>query len=241
MNQGPLVFLGVFAAVIASWLGLVIVPHLQFGQQDMVVLEETGESYPGGRSGLALQGAEVYREQGCYYCHTQQVRPAGEGPDLKRRWGVRRTVARDYLRDQPVLLGQMRLGPDLANLGARETNRTTLLLKLYNARVLIPNSLMPRYPYLFETRKLPPGATPSGDALPLVGPFAPPPGFEVVPGPDALALVAYLESLRAEARFYEVFPTPPPKADTNQVQDALSPTNGPPTNAVPATNATVTP
>jgi cytochrome c oxidase cbb3-type subunit 2 len=207
MNHGPLLFFGVFFALTVSWFGLVIAPHLQFGQQEMVVIEETGQSYPPARPGEARQGAEVYHANGCQYCHTQQVRPRSTGADLARGWGKRRTVARDYLRDQPVMLGSVRLGPDLANLGARETNAHTLLLKLYNPRIIIPGSTMPRYPYLFEPRRLKPGATPSPDALALPPAFAPGPNLEVVPRPEALALVAYLESLKAEPLFFEVFPS----------------------------------
>jgi cytochrome c oxidase cbb3-type subunit 2 len=237
MNHGPLLFLGVLGAIAASWYGLVVGPHLQFGQQAMVTIEQTGRDYPAARAGQAHQGSEVYRANGCFYCHTQQVLPYGDTADLDRKWGTRRTVARDYLRDQPAMLGRMRLGPDLANIGMRETNRLTLLLKLYNARIAVPSSTMPRYPYLFEQRKLRPGQTPSPDALPLPEAFSPGAGFEVVPRPEADALVAYLQSLHAEPLFYEVFP-PPTVKRTNRVAvaQADSITNQPAAVATPATN-----
>ena len=63
MNHGPLLFFGVFFALTVSWFGLVIAPHLQFGQQEMVVIEETGQSYPPARPGEARQGAEVSRQR----------------------------------------------------------------------------------------------------------------------------------------------------------------------------------
>ncbi len=232
MNYGPLVFLGVFLAVAASWFGAVVGPHLQFGDQETVTIEATGQSYPLARSGEARQGAEVYRANGCVYCHTQQVRANGEGADIQRHWGVRRTVARDYLRDEPVMLGSLRLGPDLANIGARQTNSFALLLKLYNPRIITPGSSMPRYPYLFDQRKLGAGQAPSPDALPLTGPFAPPPGYEIVPRPEAHQLVAYLGSLRADPPFFEVFPPPPPKPATNQMAIADGATNATPPTAV---------
>jgi len=228
MNHGPLIFLGMLFSVVASWFGLVLGPQLQFGAQEMVYLEETGESYPSARSGQAKQGAEVYRAQGCVYCHTQQVRPAGEGADLARKWGKRRTVSRDYLRDQPVMLGRLRLGPDLANLGARETNAHTLLLKLYNPQITLPGSTMPRHPFLFEKRKLKPGSAPSPEALALSGIYAPPAGCEVVPRPEAEALVAYLLSLKAEPMFYELFTEPAPKRATNRVASLTGATNAAP-------------
>lgn len=236
MNHGPLVFLGVFFAVVASWFGLVVGPDLQLGDEEMVTIEATGQSYPLARSGEARQGAEVYRANGCYYCHTQQVRDRADGPDLARHWGTRRTVARDYLRDEPVMLGDLRLGPDLSNLGARETNTTTLLLKLYNARISMPGSTMPRYAFLFEQRKREPGHGAPAGALPLPPAFAPPVGYDVVPRPAALALVSYLQSLEAKPVFYEVFPTPPPKKATNHVAGTNVVAG-----ATPMTNAPVAP
>jgi hypothetical protein len=67
---------------------------------------------------------------------------------------------------------------------------------------------------------------------------APPPGYQVVPRPEAQALVAYLRSLKAEPVFYEVFPPPPPRPATNEV--AAAATNQPPAvEAGVATNAPV--
>lgn len=245
MSHGPLLFLGILCCVVASWLGLVVGPHFQFGAQEMAIVEETGESYPGARNGLALQGAEVYRANGCQYCHTQQVRSGAEGSDLARGWGKRRTVARDYLRDQPVMLGNLRFGPDLANLGSRQYSTNDLFLKLYNARLIHPKSVMPRYPYLFRERVTPTGAARSADALQFPTGSATPAGVEIVPTADASALVAYLQSLKSEAVFFEVFPTPKPKPATNGVAglDTNAPaangvTNVPPaggTNSVPTT------
>lgn len=202
----------------------------------MAVIEETGESYPGARNGLALQGAEVYRANGCQYCHTQQVRGASEGSDIARGWGKRRTVARDYLRDQPTMLGNLRFGPDLANIGARQYSTNDLLLKLYNARLIHPKSAMPRYPYLFAERVLPTGAVRSVDALQWPMGAATPAGVEVVPTADALALVAYLQSLKSEAVFFEIFPPPRPKPATNLVAgvDTNAPAVGGATNTPPA-------
>lgn len=237
MNHGPLLFFGLLLTLMVSWFSFLIAPHLQFGHEEMAVIEETGQSYPYARHGEALQGAEVYRANGCNYCHTQQVCPPSAGRDLARGWGKRRTVARDYLRDRPVMLGQVRFGPDLANLGGRETNCQALLLKLYNARVVIPASTMPRYPYLFDQRPLKPGALPSPDALALPPVHMPGPGLEVVPRPEALQLVAYLQSLKAEPLFFEVFPPVRPKPATDAVSAA---TNAPvaSTNAAPAGLAT---
>jgi cytochrome c oxidase cbb3-type subunit 2 len=64
-------------------------------------------------------GREVYIREGCYYCHTQQVRDPQNSSDLERGWGMRRSVARDYIYENPPLLGSVRIGPDLANIGSK--------------------------------------------------------------------------------------------------------------------------
>src|SRR5881394_3640373 len=56
---------------------------------------------------------------GCVYCHSQQVRPDYIANDIERKWGNRRSAPRDYIFERPVFLGKMRMGQDLANIGAR--------------------------------------------------------------------------------------------------------------------------
>lgn len=78
MNHGPLVFLAAFVALSASWCGLVMAPQIQIGgelQQTNTV--NTAQRYPENRPGVARQGAEIYRQEGCFYCHSQQVRQTG--------------------------------------------------------------------------------------------------------------------------------------------------------------------
>jgi cbb3-type cytochrome oxidase cytochrome c subunit len=274
MRFGALVFLPAFLALAGSWSGFVLAPQLQLGRNVQTRAVGTGELYPAARPGLAKQGLEVYRANGCVYCHTQQVRQDGAlceivltaagtnatathaaiakfnpeaaeqetvillarlpkviltvadmngaepvlqaldaagakaearvvatGPDIARGWGVRRTVAQDYLTDYPVQLGEQRIGPDLANVGARRPDAAWQLRHLYAPRSEVPDSVMPPYRFLFEVRKI--GAQASADALPLPPAFAPPAGYEVVPKPAARALAAYLLSLRAEAPLFE--------------------------------------
>jgi cbb3-type cytochrome oxidase cytochrome c subunit len=139
------------------------------------------------------------------------------GVDLRRGWGPRRTVGADYLYDSPVQVGHSRLGPDLSNIGARVPDANWHLLHLYDPRTVVNGSLMPAYHYLFETRPI--GKRPSPNALKLTGKLAPRDGFEVVPRPEALRLVDYLRSLRADTPLFEApLPqlAPPPSAgDTN--------------------------
>ncbi len=197
MKYGPLIFVGIFLTLASSWCGLVLMPQIQLGRQQAVKIEETGEFYPAPRSGLAQQGFEIYRANGCIYCHSQQVRPEGFGADILRNWGPRRTVARDYLYDKPVMLGTMRTGPDLANIGLRQPSAEWHLRHLYNPQITSKGSIMPPFRFLFEKRKI--GLRPSPDALKLTGEFAPEPGYEIVPKPEATALVQYLLSLKADA------------------------------------------
>src|SRR3954468_20270078 len=77
MNHGPLIFLGVFAAFIASWWGMVFSPQLQVGSQQPKVPDGESTPYPTLRPGIAAQGHQVYVANGCAYCHSQQVRQGG--------------------------------------------------------------------------------------------------------------------------------------------------------------------
>src|SRR5882724_190711 len=152
MNSGPLVFLGTFSALAVSWLGFVLAPQLQIGGQQQSEAKNNGELYPSMRPGLARQGEQVYRANGCFYCHSQQVRPKGFGADYERQWGARQSsvqsVDQDYLYDLPAMLGNQRVGPDLANIGARQTSAALLLSHLYNPRATMPGSVMPPYRFL---------------------------------------------------------------------------------------------
>ena len=219
MSSGPMIFLGVLFTLATSFWGLIVVPQRQVGMGQPVALKFTGELYPSARPGLAQRGAQVYRANGCVECHTQQVRPRGYGSDLDRPgWGARRTVAQDYLRDQPVQIGSLRIGPDLTNIGARQTNATYHLSHLYNPQLTAPGSMMPRYVYLFQRRPLKRGQAPSVAALQAEATS----DVEIIPTEDALALAAYLLSLKSEAALFEA---PLPGSETNAVPPEAAATN----------------
>lgn len=137
-----------------------------------------------------LRGREVYIANGCVYCHTQQPRPKGFAPDFDRGWG-RATVAGDYAYDKPHLLGTMRTGPDLMNIGARQPSEQWHLGHLYQPRAYVPGSIMPSYPYLFELTD----KAREGDVVVQLPPGRAPAGKVVVAGQDAMDLVKYLQSL----------------------------------------------
>ncbi len=102
---------------------------------------------PSGLSELGLQGRNVYVAEGCWYCHTQQVRPivtdARLGPVT--RADLLASIA-------PDTLGIQRIGPDLAHAGSREpTNDPAWLTKfLTNPRSVNQDSLQPGYGHLSD-------------------------------------------------------------------------------------------
>jgi hypothetical protein len=100
-------------------VGLTVIPNLQIGHLDPQMDEEGTDIYPAPKSGMAQRGRRVYAANGCIYCHSQQVRADYAASDIDRKWGERRSAPRDYLFDRPVLLGKMRMGPDLSNIGKR--------------------------------------------------------------------------------------------------------------------------
>ena len=221
MNHGPLIFLGVFLAMALSWHGMVVVPQVQLGRLQQTNVPPAGAQYPTLRSGVAQQGREVYRANGCYYCHTQQARGRAFGADIERGWGQRHSVATDFLFETPVMVGSLRAGPDLMNIGGRQPDAASQMLHLYDPRITAKGSTMPRYRFLFDKRKI--GQRPSLDALKLPGEFAPEAGYEIVPKPEAQALVAYLLSLQASVSLFEA---PLPQAPRKPEADAW--TNQPP-------------
>src|SRR5438552_2605194 len=82
MNYGPLIFLAAFLALAGSWFGLVLTPQMQVGQLQQTNTMGVPMTYPLARPGAARQGLEVYRANGCAYCHSQQVRQSGTVCDV---------------------------------------------------------------------------------------------------------------------------------------------------------------
>lgn len=209
MKNGLALFFGGFAVIGLSAAAVVIAAHSQFGSltQYKDPVEET--LHPAPLSGMADRGRMVYQDLGCIACHTQQVRREGFGGDIARQWGVRQSVARDYIREKTVFLGQSRLGPDLRNVAARAyANDDYFYQMLYAPQTLAPGTTKPAYDFLFEVRKIRPGQA-SPHALKLSGKAAPPAGYEVVPTARATALVAYLRSLNDSYEYPEARPFVP--------------------------------
>jgi cytochrome c oxidase cbb3-type subunit 2 len=148
----PLV-LGIFGTFALSWLGLIVIPNAQIGHLDPQMDEDGNDPYPAPKSGMAERGRRVYVGNGCIYCHSQQVRADYAASDIERKWGERRSAPRDYLFDRPALLGKMRMGPDLANIGKRAPSD--------DLNAAPPDSTNPAAP----APAAPAGATPAAPAV----------------------------------------------------------------------------
>lgn len=210
MNRSLTFIAWIIASFALSTYALVILPQKQIGGLQPQFVDDEGkvtDIYPIENRGVVEKGRAVYRSEGCIYCHSQQVRDVQNGTDLERGWGERRTVARDYIFEQPPFLGSTRIGPDLANVGSAKWRNEALddprkpakrdakwhLLHLYAPTTVITESNMPPYRYLFEKKKI--SGQKSADALALTGKDAPEAGYEIVPKQEAKDLVGYLLSL----------------------------------------------
>lgn len=134
------------------------------------------------------------------------------GADISRGWGIRQSVAEDFLWNYPVQLGNLRAGPDLANIGARLGNLNWQLQHLFAPRSVVKNSMMPSFKYLFAVRKKINGQF-SPDALSLPKGIVPD-DSEVIPSDAAKNLAAYLLSLHADVPLYDA-PFTPEQISTN--------------------------
>jgi cytochrome c oxidase cbb3-type subunit 2 len=202
MSRSSYLFGGIFGTFAVSCLALVLVPQTQIGGIKELVNPDEGTRYPVVNT---RKGREIYIREGCYYCHTQQIRDPQNGSDIGRGWGTRRTVARDYIFENPPLLGSSRLGPDLTNVGNKswrnepaddyvlrpaKRDRAWHLLHLYNPRETIAESVMPPYRYLFNEEKR--GGQAPENVLPIASKK---PDHVIVATDEAVQLVDYLLSL----------------------------------------------
>jgi cytochrome c oxidase cbb3-type subunit 2 len=179
-------FAGAVATAVFAFFVLAYAPHRQLSAVvPLDALAPYTESEAAGR--------KVYISLGCMYCHSQQVRDPLFGTDQQRNWG-RASYPEDYRFDRPHLLGTMRTGPDLMNIGVRQPSRTWHYAHLYQPRALVPGSLMPSYPFLFEHKERPD----LGDEVVELPPGTAPEGRVVISTVAARRLVDYLLSLRRD-------------------------------------------
>jgi len=196
-----LVLISLAVFVILS-IGVAILPAYQMqgyepipGMQDLTVSER--------------KGLHIYIAEGCVACHTQQVRNI----EMDKTWGDRPSLASDYYyskqrmdlwRQSPSILGSERTGPDLTDIGNRQPSDEWHLLHLYNPRLVVEASIMPRYSWLF--REIDTLHLKEGDVT-LPRSITGMEGSDVlVANEDALHLVAYLKSLQ-QFSFEDAAPT----------------------------------
>ncbi|PHS78488.1 MAG: cytochrome-c oxidase, cbb3-type subunit II [Rhodospirillaceae bacterium] len=110
-------------------------------------LENTIEKVEGMRpyTPLELKGREIYMREGCYNCHSQMIRPFR---DEVERYG-HYSLAAESMYDHPFQWGSKRTGPDLARVGGKYSNDWHMA-HMINPRALVPESIMPGYPFMAE-------------------------------------------------------------------------------------------
>lgn len=137
-NIGLMLF---FVIIAISFGGLVeIVPQF--------FLKETTTPIEGLKplKAVQLEGRDIYIREGCHVCHTQMVRPLRAEVE---RYG-HYSVAGESVYEHPFLWGSKRTGPDLARVGGRYSD-VWHKAHLYNPRNVVPASIMPSFPWLFDT------------------------------------------------------------------------------------------
>lgn len=145
----------------------------------------------------AILGKAVFISNGCVACHTQQVRNVA----MDKVWGDRPSIAADYAdihrtdtwRNTATLMGTERTGPDLTNIGQRQPSMDWHLVHLYNPRIVVKESIMPAYSFLFEVKdKLEDGDV----VVNIPDEFRNGRKGKIIASAEALHLIAYLKSLK---------------------------------------------
>ena len=137
-NTGLLIM---FVLIVVSIGGLVEITPLYF-------MKSTTEPVTGLKpySALELSGRDIYIREGCVSCHSQMIRPFRTETE---RYG-HYSVAGEFVYDRPFLWGSKRTGPDLARVGGRYSDDWHRI-HLFNPRDVVPESIMPSYPWLEST------------------------------------------------------------------------------------------
>lgn len=137
INSGLLIIVTLMAISIGGLIEIVPLFHI----------EETVEEVDGVRpyTPLELRGRDIYVREGCYTCHSQMIRPFR---DEQLRYG-HYSLAAESQYDHPFQWGSKRTGPDLARVGGKYSNEWQTQ-HLVDPKSLVPESIMPGYPWLLE-------------------------------------------------------------------------------------------
>ncbi|MBS1681762.1 MAG: cytochrome c [Bacteroidetes bacterium] len=145
-------------------------------------------------------GLHIYVQENCVACHTQQVRNI----EMDNTWGERPSMPSDYYfskkrldvwRQSPSLLGSERTGPDLTNIAKRQPGKEWHLMHFYNPRIVVEESIMPGYPWLFEEKNEKEVAE-TDVVVPIPAQLLKDQHNKVVATQNVLDLIAYLQSLK---------------------------------------------
>lgn len=132
--------MAILIVVVISIGGLVEILPLMVSA-DATEPYEGVEPYPP----LQLAGRDIYIREGCYGCHSQQIRPFRSETE---RYGPY-SVAGEFVYDRPFQFGSKRTGPDLARVGKRYSDDWHRI-HMINPRDVVPESNMPGYPWLMD-------------------------------------------------------------------------------------------
>jgi cytochrome c oxidase cbb3-type subunit 2 len=174
----------IVAVAIIVFVVLTLVMAVLPALREQAVTTSAGATPRGSEEEL---GRRIYMREGCGFCHTQFVRDL----PMDRPFG-RPSRPSDYALEDPPMLGTQRTGPDLADVGTRQSSETWQLIHLYDPRAVVPQSVMPAYRWYFVEKDQ---AAP-GDVVVPVPANSAPRGKVIVAGPEATALVRYLLSLK---------------------------------------------
>ncbi len=148
MKQSGLVFL-LGGSLISLLLGVIVT--IIIPAQEPIGPTQLAHPY----SEMELRGREIYKREGCHYCHSQQVREPEANQSMIHQPGDigPESLPGDYFYQSPVFWGTQRQGPDLAHVASRAgigDNPVWHRLHFENPRGVSPGSVMPAYDYLAE-------------------------------------------------------------------------------------------
>ena len=135
------IFLAIAAVLAVAIGGLVEIVPLFYVKG---TIEKVGSIRP--YTPLELEGRDIYVREGCYLCHSQMIRPLR---DEVERYG-HYSLAAESMYDHPFQWGSKRIGPDLARIGGKYSDDWQRQ-HLKSPRSVVPESIMPRFGFLFRT------------------------------------------------------------------------------------------
>jgi len=136
----------VLTLIVISIGGLVEIVPLYFIDDTIEKVQVDGKDTVRPYTPLELRGRDIYQREGCYTCHSQMIRPFR---DEDMRYG-HYSLAAESQYDHPFQWGSKRTGPDLARVGTKYSNAWHVQ-HLTNPRDVVPESIMPSYPWLMQS------------------------------------------------------------------------------------------